>query len=84
MLVVSKGNATAYLTEGAVNGLRGVGADVTLAQLHGAYFSIIGVQGGQPGSAALTVDPNSAYLRIGLDRDRRPLASAVDWVEISQ
>lgn len=82
VLVVSKGDATAHLTETAVNGLRGLGADVTLDQLRGHHFSIIGVQGAQPGSAALTVDPNGAYLRIGLNPDRRPLAAAMDWVKV--
>jgi hypothetical protein len=84
VLVVSKGDATVYLTEAAINGLRGLGAEVTLDQLHGHYFSIVGVQGAQPGSAALTVDPASAYMRIGLDPDRRSLAAAVDWVEIGE
>lgn len=82
VLVVSKGAATAHLTEAAVNGLRALGADVTLDQLRGNHFSIIGVQGAPPGSAALTVDPNGAYLRIGLDPDRRSLTGAVDWVHI--
>ena len=82
VLVTTKGNATAHLTEAAVDGLRALGADVTMASLQGAYFSIIGVQGATPGSAALTVDPNGAYLRIGLDPDRRALAAAVDWVTI--
>lgn len=82
VLVVSKGDATANVTEAAVNGLRALGADVTRDQLRGNHFSIIGVQGAQPGSAALTIDPNGAYLRIGLDPDRRSLAGAVDWVHI--
>ncbi|MEZ4727494.1 MAG: interleukin-like EMT inducer domain-containing protein [Caldilineaceae bacterium] len=82
VLVVSKGDATAHLTEEAVNGLRGLGAAVTLAQLQGHYFSLIGVQGAQPGSAALTVDPNGAFLRISRNPDRRPLAAAVDWLDI--
>lgn len=82
VLVVSKGNATAHLTEDAVNGLRGLGAAVTLEQLHDHYFSIMGVQGSQPGSAALTVDPDGAFLRLSLNPDRRYLAAAVDWLEI--
>ncbi|MCE7987866.1 MAG: hypothetical protein DYG89_42420 [Caldilinea sp. CFX5] len=82
VLVTTKGDATAHLTEAAVNGLRALGAEVTIETLQGNYFSLIGVQGAMPGSAALIVDPNSAYLRIGLDPDRRSLAAAVDWVVI--
>ncbi|MBX3015353.1 MAG: hypothetical protein KF832_27785 [Caldilineaceae bacterium] len=84
VLVVSKGDATAHLTEAAVNGLRALGADVTLAGLQGHYFSIVGVQGAPAGSAAQVVDPNGAYLRIGLDPDRRSLAAAVDWVALQR
>jgi hypothetical protein len=82
VLVTTKGDATAHLTESAANGLRALGAEVTLETLQGNYFSIIGVQGATPGSAALIIDPNAAYLRIGLDPDRRPLAAAVDWVTL--
>lgn len=84
VLVTTKGDATAHLTEAAVEGLRTIGADVTFASLQGRYFSIIGVRGATPGSAALIVDPNAAYLRIGLDPDRRSLVAAVDWVEIAK
>ena len=84
VLVTTKGNATVHLTADAVNGLRMLGADVTSETLQGNYFSIIGVQGATPGSAALVVDPNGAYLRIGLEPDRRSLAAAVDWVAIEQ
>jgi hypothetical protein len=84
VLVTTKGNATAHLTESAVHGLRALGVDVTIDNLQGQFFSIIGVQGAPPGSTALTIDPTSAYLRIGLDPDRRLLAAAVDWVEIDR
>jgi hypothetical protein len=30
------------------------------------------------------IDANDAFLRISLNRDRRPLAAAVDWVQIGQ
>lgn len=82
VLAVSHGDATAHLTSGAVEALRGVGADVTLDGLAGQAFAIIGVGGAEPGSAAVEVQPDSAYLRIGLNEDRRTLAGAVDWVEI--
>ena len=84
VLVASYGNASANLTETAVTALRNLGADLSLATLQGQHFAIIGVQGAQPGSAALTIDPTNAFLRVSLDRDRRPLAAAVDWVRIAR
>ncbi len=84
VLVASYGNATANLTEAAVTALRNLGADLNLAQLEGQHFAIIGVQGAQPGSAAVTIDPTNAFVRASLERDRRPLAAAVDWVRIGQ
>lgn len=83
VLVASSGDATAHLTDEAVAALRGVGADVTADSLRGGYFALVGVQGAAPGSAAVAVDPNEAYLSISLPRDRRPLAAAVDYVEIA-
>lgn len=82
VLVVSHGDATAHLTEEAVAGLRGLGVDVTLAALQGQHFAIIGVQGAAPGTALAVLDPQEAFLRLSLNPDRRPLAAAVDWVEI--
>ncbi|MFN8487066.1 MAG: interleukin-like EMT inducer domain-containing protein [Caldilineaceae bacterium] len=84
VLAVSNGNATAFLTQAAVDGLRGVGADVTLERLHGQHFALIGVQGAAPGSAALTLDPKEAFLSLSLNRDRRTLAAAVDWVRVER
>jgi hypothetical protein len=82
VLIASYGDATAYLTAEAVNGLRKLGADITLEQLQGQAIALIGVQGAAPGSAALMLDPVSAFLRLSLNRDRRSLAAAVDWVTI--
>ena len=82
VLVVSYGDATAYLDEAAVTGLRNIGAEVTPESLVGNSFAIIGVQGANPGSAALTVDPANAFLRISRNRDQRPLAAAVDSVTV--
>ncbi|MEZ4863516.1 MAG: interleukin-like EMT inducer domain-containing protein [Caldilineaceae bacterium] len=82
VLVVSSGDATAYLSTAAVDGLRRLGADVTLDQLQGQHFALVGVQGAAPGSAAVEVNPDVAFLRISLPQDRRTLAAAVDWVRI--
>ncbi len=84
VLVVSKGDATAYLDEEAVNGLRALGADVTLEGLQGQHFALVGVKGAAVGSAAREINPDTAFLRISLNRDQRTLAAAVDWVEIAQ
>jgi hypothetical protein len=46
-------------------------------------FSIIGVKGAAPGAALLAVGEGAAYLRLGAPPDTRPLAAAVDWVEIA-
>jgi hypothetical protein len=83
VLVASYADAWAHLTEDAVAALRKVGADVTLDALQNQYFAIIGAAGAQPGSAVQTVDPTDAFARVSLNRDRRDLAGAVDWVEIN-
>lgn len=84
VLVASSGDAGAYLNQAAVDALRALGADVTLAGLQGTYFAIAGVQGAAPGTAAQAVDASEAFLRISLDRDRRPLAAAVDWLRVER
>jgi len=84
VLVASYGDAWAYLTDSAVDGLRAIGAAVTRDQLQNQYFAIAGVAGAQPGSAAQAVDPNEAFLRISLNRDRRTLAAAVDWLNVER
>jgi len=82
VLVASSGDATAYLTDEAIASLQAMGAGVTSEQLSGNHFALVGVHGAGPGTAALAIDPNEAFLRISLNRDRRPLAAAVDWVEV--
>ena len=34
--------------------------------------------------ADIVIDANDAFVRISLNRDRRPLAAAVDWVQIGR
>jgi len=84
VLVVSNGDATAFLTQEAVNGLRAMGAEVTLDRLRGHYFALIGVQGAPTESASVVVDAHEAFLGLTLNRDRRHLAGAVDWVKIER
>lgn len=83
VLVVSYGLAWAHLGQEAIDSLQGIGAAVELNQLQENYFALIGVQGAEAGSAAQAVDPNEAFLSISLNRDRRTLAAAVDWIEIT-
>jgi hypothetical protein len=83
VLVVSHGDASAHLTQAAVDGLAGLGADVTPDGLNGQQFAIVGVQGAAPGTALTVVDPDEAFAQISLNRDRRPLAAAVDWIEVA-
>lgn len=83
VLVVSHGEAWRALSQAAVDQLRTLGADVTLDGLQDRYWTVAGVKGAPPGAAAQTIDPQDAFLRISLNRDRRPLAAAVDWVSIA-
>ena len=83
VLVVSHGDAWNQLSVAAVDQLRTLGADVTVASLRDQYWAIVGVKGATPGTAAQTIDPQDAFLRISLNRDRRPLAAAVDWVSVA-
>ncbi len=82
VLVVSNGDAWAHLSQDAVDGLRDIGAEVTLEGLQNQYFALAGVLGAAPGTAAQTIDPADAFLRVSLERDRRPLAAFVDWVRV--
>lgn len=83
-LVVTYGNATAYLDETAVQALNSLGADLTVDTLRGNQLALVGVKGAAPGSAAQVVDPEDAFLRVSLNRDRRPLAAAVDSIQIGR
>jgi hypothetical protein len=84
VLVVTYGDATAYLSEDALAALNSLGATLNVEDVRGNYFAIAGVKGAAPGTAAQVVDANDAFLRISLNRDRRPLAAAVDWVQIGR
>ncbi len=83
VLVVSHGDAWRELSAAAVDQLRTLGADVSLQGLQEQYVAIVGVKGAAPGTAAQALDPQEAFLRISLNRDRRPLAAAVDWVSVA-
>lgn len=84
VLVVSRGPAWQNLTEESIEALRNIGADISAESLQESYFSMVGIQGASPGSAATEISPGGAFLRISLDRDRRPLSAAVDWIELGK
>lgn len=84
VLVVTYGEATNYLSEEALATLESIGASLALDAVRGRHFAVVGVKGAAPGSAAQVIDANEAFLRVSLNRDRRPLAAAVDSVQISR
>ena len=64
--------------------LNSIGASLTLDEVRGKHFAIAGVKGAEVGAAAQVIDANDAFLRVSLNRDRRPLAAAVDLVQIGR
>jgi hypothetical protein len=84
VLVVTYGEATNYLSADAVQALNSLGAALQLDTVRGQHFAIAGVKGAESGAAAQVIDANDAFLRVSLNRDRRPLAAAVDWVQIGR
>jgi hypothetical protein len=56
---------------------------VTLEEMQEQYLAGVGVRGAAPNSGVWTVHPDDAFVSISLNRDRRTLAAAVDWVEVA-
>ncbi len=80
--VATKGDATANLTPGAVEALRGIGSAIgSVADLQGKAHALVGVKGAAPATATEALAPD-AYVQVG--GDFRTLAAAVDWVELGQ
>lgn len=82
ILVVTYGDAWKNLTPEAVTALQNFGVDVSLDELQGNYLAAAGVQGAAPASGEWMVGQPEAGLSISLNRDRRNLAAAVDWVSV--
>lgn len=82
VLVASRGDAGAFLTEEAVAGLGSLGADLSQEALQGQFLALIGVKGAAPGTALQSIAAPEAFLRLGLNPDRRALAAAVGKIEI--
>jgi hypothetical protein len=84
VLVATLGDAGLHLTEEAAAALRSLGAQTDLRGALGQAQAIIGVKGAPSGSALELVDEPSAWLRLGRNPDRRPLAAAVDWLTVDR
>ncbi|MCB9140267.1 MAG: hypothetical protein H6642_18155 [Caldilineaceae bacterium] len=83
VLIATRGDATAFLTQAAIRGLQDLGLGVTLESVQGNQIVAAGIKGAPRSSAVQQLDPEEAFLSISLNRDRRTLAAAVDWVEIA-
>jgi len=76
----ARGDASAALSERAVQALASLGSAVDLRATPGYGHAFIGVTGAAPGAAAEQIGPDGAYLRLAADR--RQLSAAVDWVRL--
>jgi hypothetical protein len=74
VIVSSQGADAAALLTGGFEALGGSPGIPTIP------YSLIGLKGAPPGTAAEATD--DAYLRLGANPDTRPLSAAVDWLEI--
>jgi hypothetical protein len=84
VLVATYSEAWTHLTPEAMAALQQLGIAVTLDEMQDNYLAAAGVQGAAPGSAAWVRHESDAFLKISLERDRRSLAAAVDWVNIER
>jgi hypothetical protein len=82
VLVVSYGDAWSDLTPEAMAALQRFGIQVTYEEMQGKYLAAAGVQGAADGSGVWSLHESEAFLAISLNRDRRALSAAVDWVNV--
>jgi hypothetical protein len=81
VVLATKGDATAHITQAAIDAMRNLGSRVASpADLAGQAHALVGVQGAAPAAAAETIAPGDAFLRVW--GDFRELAAAVDWAEV--
>jgi hypothetical protein len=81
VVLATKGNATAHLNQAAIDAMRSLGSRASSpADLAGQSHALVGVQGAGPATAAETLAPGDAFLRVW--GDFRELAAAVDWAEV--
>ncbi len=76
----ARGDASASLTDRAVQALASLGSAVDLRSTPGHGHAFIGVKGAAPGAAVEETGPDGAYVRVAADR--RSLSAAVDWVRL--
>ena len=84
ILVVTYGEAWSNLTPEAMTQLQTFGVNVTSEEMQGNYLAAAGLQGAAPGSGAWVLHEADAFLPLTLNRDRRNLAAAVDWVNVER
>ena len=82
VVVATKDDAGQHLTAEAIAALRSLGAQGDLRGAVGQAHALVGVKGAAPGMALELVAAPNAWLRLGRNPDRRPLAAAVDWVRV--
>ncbi|MDH7485165.1 MAG: interleukin-like EMT inducer domain-containing protein [Anaerolineae bacterium] len=84
VVVATKDDAGQHVTAEAVAALHSLGAQGDLRGAVGQAHALIGVKGAAPGTALELVAAPNAWLRLGRNPDRRPLAAAVDWVRVER
>jgi hypothetical protein len=82
ILVATFGDAWNDLTPEAMAELQNFGVNVTREEMQNHYLAAAGIQGAAAGSGTWTLHEAGAFLKISLERDRRSLAAAVDWVNV--
>jgi hypothetical protein len=81
VVLATKGDASSYLNQAAVDAMRSLGSGVTSpSDLSGQAHALVGVKGAEPSRAAEAIAPHDAFLRVW--GDFRELAAAVDWAEV--
>ena len=84
ILVVTYGDAWSNLTPAALAQLQTFGVNVSSEEMQGNYLAAAGLQGAAPESGAWVLHETDAFLPLTLNRDRRNLSAAVDWVNVER
>ncbi len=83
VLAATLGSAANRLDTEGIQALRSLGSGITEEKIRGGVgvtHALAGVKGAAPGTAADVFSATTAYLRIGKNPDRRPLAAVVAWL----
>lgn len=84
VLVSTFGEASTHLEQSAIDALRTLGADISLDAVAGNHLAMVGLKGAEPGTAALEMQPERAFVAVSLNQDRRTLAGAVSEISVSR